>query len=187
MGVRDLMTAGAMVVVLAGTSAQAGGRDDAPGRFTRVRASDPELRRVIADGADRSATFLALAEEIQRSSGIVLVQFGQCPRGNYRSCVSGVEGDRRQRHIRVFVDTRTTQDRLVATVAHELQHAVEILRDPDAIDAEHTLALYRRIAVGKCGEGLSERCETEAARTVEAAVLDELNRAGTRRAALPPR
>ena len=182
--------AGASVVFMlaAGVGAGASGQGgDPPGRFTRVRAVDPELRRIIADGADRSATFLALAEEIQRSPAIVQVQFGRCPRGNFRSCVSGVEGDARQRHIRIFVDTRTTQDRLIATVAHELQHAVEILRDPEAIDAERTMALYRRIAIGKCGEGLSEKCETRQAQAVEAAVLDELHRSGTRRTASPDR
>jgi hypothetical protein len=169
------------VAILAAAAASAAAQNDAPGRFTRVRAGDAELRRVIAEGADRSATFLALATEIQRSTAIVQVQFGRCPRGSFRSCVSGVEGDARQRHIRVFVDTRTTQDRLIATVAHELQHAIEILRDPEAIDAARTLALYRRIAVGKCGEGLSESCETAAAQAVEAAVLDELHRTPARR------
>jgi hypothetical protein len=177
MDIRGLGMASLMALTTAAAPALAGGQDDRPGRFTRVRAPDPELRRVIAEGADRSPTFLALASELQRSTAIVQVQFGRCPRGNFRSCVSSVEGDARQRHIRVFVDTRTSQDRLIATIAHELQHAVEIVRSPDAIDAERTLALYRRIAIGKCREGLSDSCETAEAQAVEAAVLEELHRA----------
>jgi hypothetical protein len=171
------LAAASLVALAAAAPALADGQDDAPGRFTRVRAANPELRRVIAEGADRSPTFLALASELQRSTAIVQVQFGRCPRGNFRSCVASVEGDARQRHIRVFVDTRTSHDRLIATIAHELQHAVEIVRSPDAIDAERTLALYRRIAVGKCREGLSDSCETAEAQAVEAAVLEELHRA----------
>jgi hypothetical protein len=180
MGIGRLATASVVTLALAAAPALADGRDEVPGRFTRVRAADPELRRIIAEGADRSPTFLALASEIQRSTAIVQVQFGRCPRGNFRSCVSGVEGDARQRHIRVFVDTRTSQDRLIATIAHELQHAVEIARSPDAIDAARTLALYRRIAIGKCRDGLSDSCETAEAQAAEAAVLDELHRARPR-------
>ncbi|MCA1585200.1 MAG: hypothetical protein LC791_10680 [Acidobacteria bacterium] len=91
--------------------------------------------------------------------------------------ISAVEGDHRQRHIRILVSTRTTGDRLLATIAHELQHALEIVREADVIDGVRALALYRRIATGDCGEGLSEACETDAALAVEAKVLEELHRA----------
>jgi hypothetical protein len=92
-----------------------------------------------------------------------------------------VTGDHRQRHIRILVNTRTTGDRLLATIAHELQHAVEIVRDPQARDAESALALFRRIAMGKCKQGLSDVCETAAAQEVEGAVLQELHAARSQR------
>jgi uncharacterized protein YjaZ len=87
-----------------------------------------------------------------------------------------VEGDSRQRHIAVKVNTRTTDDRLIATIAHELHHALEIAREPEVTNSDQALALYRRIAMGRCGEGLDERCETEAALQIEAQVNEELAR-----------
>jgi len=144
--------------------------------LTRVKPADPEMRRLVLDGYARSATFRALVDELQRSNAIIVIQFGLCAQGRIRSCVSNVSGDDRQRHIRIKVNTRTTDDRLIATIAHELQHAAEIVREPSAFNAVTTLALYRRIATGKCREGLADACETEAALAVEARVNDEISR-----------
>lgn len=64
---------------------------------------------------------------------------------------------------------------LLATIAHELHHAVEIIRDPTVVDRASTLALYRQIGTGDCREGLTDACETDEALKVEARVLDELD------------
>jgi hypothetical protein len=146
--------------------------DDVP--LIRVKPADPEMRRLISDGYARSASFSSLVDEIHRSNAIVVVQFGQCANGRFRSCVTNVDGDERQRHVRVKINTQTTDDRLIATIAHELHHVVEILREPDVTSPDTTLALYRRIGSGKCHEGLSEACETDAALALEARVQEEL-------------
>lgn len=148
-------------------------------QLTRLKPADAEMRRLVLDGYSRSAAFSELVNTLQQSNAIVVVQFGLCGGGRIRSCVSNVDGDERQRHIRIKVNTRTTDDRLIATIAHELQHAVEIVREPSAINAEQTLALYRRIATGKCREGLYDVCETDAAVEIESRVNDELSRAAT--------
>jgi predicted solute-binding protein len=149
--------------------------DVAP-RLVRVKPADAELRRLVLSGHARSATFRALMDEIHHTNVVVVIQFGLCAKGRVRSCVSHVEGDSRQRHIAVKVNTRTTDDRLIATIAHELHHALEIAREPDVTNSAQALALYRRIAIGRCGEGLDERCETEAALQIEARVNEELAR-----------
>ena len=144
--------------------------------FTRVRGLDAEFHALIQEGDARSATFRDIIDEIQRSNTIVMVQYGLCAKGLIRSCVTHVAGDTKARSIRIVINTRTTNDRLIATIAHELQHAVEIIRTPDATDAESVMALYRRIGKGECAKGRSDRCETEAALAVEKRVLDELDR-----------
>jgi hypothetical protein len=132
------------------------------------------MRRLVLAGARRSPTFRALVDDLHQFNVIVVIQFGLCANGRIRSCVSHVDGDARHRHIRIKVNTRTTDDRLIATIAHELQHALEIARDPQVTNAQQAIALYRRIAIGKCREGLSEECETDAALNVEARVNKEL-------------
>ena len=142
--------------------------------LNRLKPADAEMRRLILDGHARSMAFRDLVDEIQRSNAIVVVQLGLCANGRIRSCVANVEGTLERRHIRIKVNTRTTDDRLIATIAHELQHAVEILREPDVIDVASTLDLYRRIGTRDCRIGWTDRCETEAALQVEARVNEEL-------------
>lgn len=155
--------------------------DEAPNlRFTRVKGVGNEMRQLIREADARSPTVRALVDEIGRSNAIVLVEFGFCHGGRVRSCVMHVAGDQRQRHIRVMVSTRTTNDRLLATIAHELQHAVEIVREPDVTDAKRALALYRRIGTRDCQNGTTDACETDAALAIERTVLDELDRAPLR-------
>ena len=126
--------------------------------FTRVRGADDTVRGLIREGDARSESFRAMVDEIQRSNAIVRVQFGLCAKGKVRSCVVHVDGDERRRHIRILVNTRTTNDRLIATIAHELHHSLEIIRTPEVTTGEQVLALYRRIAKGRCGKGLDDRC-----------------------------
>jgi hypothetical protein len=144
--------------------------------LVRLKPADAEMRRLIGEGYGRSTSFRELVDAIHRSNAIVTVQFGLCANGRFRSCVTNVAGDDRARSIRIKVNTRTTDNRLIATIAHELWHAMEILSEPDAINPERVLTLYRRIGTGACRKGLSDRCETEAARAVEARVDEELAR-----------
>ena len=141
--------------------------------LVRLKPADAELRRLIKAGFDRSTTFRSLIDAIHATNGIVTVQMGMCASGRFRSCVTDVSGNERVRTVRIKVDPRTTDNRLIATIAHELHHATEILAE-DVRDANGALALYRRIGSGDCKKGLSDACETDAALAAEARVLEEL-------------
>lgn len=142
---------------------------------TRVRGVGDEFRSLIRQGDQRSPTFRAMVDEIQASNAVVMIQFGLCAKGQFRSCVSHVGATGSTRAIRILVNPKLTTDRVIAMIAHELHHAVEIIRS-GAANQDEVMALYRRIAIGECAKGRSERCETEAALAVEAKVLDELDR-----------
>jgi hypothetical protein len=148
--------------------------DDAPGLFTRVRSSERFMIALIGEGYERSPEFRDLVDVLQRSNVIVVVQPASCAGGRIRSCLVSVNGSASERHIRINVDPHTSHDRLIATVAHELQHAVEIAEYPEVVDASAVLKLYRKVAIGRCREGLSEECETTRALVTEKKVLDEL-------------
>ena len=150
--------------------------DDAPGLFTRVRSTERFMITLIREGYEQSPTFRELVDRLQRSNIIVFVQPAVCAGRRIRSCLVSVSGSALERHIRILVDTRTSKNALIATVAHELQHAVEIAEHPDVTDASGTIKLYRRIAFGRCHEGLSEECETMRALDTEKAVLIEVFR-----------
>src|SRR5712675_30522 len=113
--------------------------DDAPGLFTRVRSTERFMIALIREGYDRSPTFRELVDTLQQSNIIVLVQPAVCAGGRIRSCLTSVNGSSTERHIRISVDTRTSHNALIATMAHELQHAVEIAEHPEVINASGVL------------------------------------------------
>ena len=170
MGLRAWWAIG-VVVLLAGSGLRAHENDRS---FTRVRAADETFRALIREGDARSATFRAIVDEIEASNAVVMVQFGLCANGRFRSCVSHIGGSATTRTIRILIKSQTTQDRLIATIAHELHHALEIIRQPEITTPEQVRALYRRIGKDECAKGRSDRCETDAALAVEKRVLNEL-------------
>jgi hypothetical protein len=144
--------------------------------YTRVRSNDQYLIRLIRRGYDQSPTFKALVDALQHSNVIVFVQMGRCAGGRIRSCLVAVAGSDRDRHIRIRLDPQhTVENGLIAAAGHELQHAVEVAERPEVTDQASLAALYRRIATGRCGQGLSEECETTRALTTERTVYRELH------------
>ena len=148
-----------------------------PAVFTRVRSNERYMIKLIREGYERSSTFRDLVDFLQQTNVIVSVQPLPCAGGRIRSCLVGVKGSRQERHLWIKVDPQhTIENRLIATVAHELQHAVEIAERPDVFDGPSAIRLYRAVAIGRCGEGLSEACETTRALAAERSVLAELSR-----------
>lgn len=97
----------------------------------RVRSESPTIAAAIAEGIERSAAFRRLVEMIGATDGIVYVQEGSCRRSS-RACLHlsvGVAGS--YRFLRILVSTRKAPGcQLVASIGHELQHAVEVLANP---------------------------------------------------------
>ena len=155
---------------------------DDPRLFTRVRSTERYTIALIREGYDRSGTFRHLVDTLQRSDVIVVIQRLPCAGGRIRSCLVSVSGSPGARQIGIKIDPQhTIGDWLIATIAHELQHAVEIADHPEVIDARSAIALYRKIGIGRCREGLSEECETERALDTEKTVRDELGKVRGRR------
>lgn len=143
---------------------------------TRVRSSDTAILALLSEGADRSATFSTLVDAIEHSNGIVYVEFGYCAFGHLNGCVlpliASPHGDR---YLRILVTpdkNRRSHDQLLALIAHELRHALEVFEHVEVVDAATTNALYRRIGTPETG-GLSGY-ETSAARAAGGHALDEL-------------
>ncbi len=142
----------------------------------RVRSSDTELQALLREGTDRSATFSTLVDTIEHSNGIVYVEFGYCAFGHLNACVlpliASPHGDR---YLRILVTpdkNRRSHDQLLALIAHELRHALEVFDAPEVIDVETMNALYRRIGTPETG-GL-KGYETSAARASGDHTLGEL-------------
>jgi hypothetical protein len=147
-----------------------------------VRSADSVLTELLKEGATRSPTFQRLLERIGEANGIVYLEFGHCAFGHLNGCLLPyVVPTTGGRYLRVVVTpdkTRVDHDGLIALLAHELQHTLEVLAHPEVVNVETMLAMYARI-----GRPLSGRSgyETSAAHPVQDRVASELRTDRARR------
>ena len=148
---------------------------------TNVRSANSRLAGALSDGIRRSHTLRSLVAALDASNVIVYLHDGRCVRPA-EACLMIVRtaGETRLVHINfriagtgpdVFL---AYQDRLIAQIGHELQHAVEIANNSDVIDAATLSGLYDRI--GERRDSLGDiRYETEAAIQAGQRVLREIH------------
>ena len=115
----------------------------------RLRSENPVIARLIAKADERSLTFHGLLEDIARTDGLVYVGTGQCGHG-VRACMPhSIICSGSFRLLRILIDPRyldTDDAQLTGIIAHELQHAREILSDPTIRNAAAMFMFYKREA-----------------------------------------
>jgi hypothetical protein len=146
-----------------------------PPSTAHVRSTNAAIVALIAEGLVRSATFAALVADIEWFRGVVYVEFGLCAFGHVGGCVLPVVGGPGEdRSLRVIIMTpKKPRDRVLALLARELRHALEVFEHHEVVDAASLDAMYRRIGspanIGGSGY------ETLAATAVGEAVRKELS------------
>jgi hypothetical protein len=112
-------------------------REPANTTMPRIRSADPEIADAIARATEWSQTFRRLVEAIGRTDGLVWVRRAPCGRHRVAACLvihMTVAGPYRLLHV--HVDPGQSGDDLMASIGHELQHAVEVLRTSAKTTAE---------------------------------------------------
>jgi hypothetical protein len=137
------LMAGLVLAVSAGAEWPAAAEPTNSERPAGVRSSSALLGAHIELATEQSATFRGLVEAIRASDGIVYVEAGEC--GHYvRSCLVGVSVAGGFRILWIEVDTDRTDLDLIASIGHELQHAVEILSDSNVRTRNGMYSYYSR-------------------------------------------
>jgi len=137
-----------------------------------VRSTEPKIVTLIEDGITGSATFRSLIETLNESDVIVYIKLNRTRQalGGYLAHTIVAQGG--YRYLSISVEIAGSRRRLVAVLAHELQHAVEVAHAPEARDAESLERLFSGLAV-KFGCGGTSCFETQAAKDVEHIVSEE--------------
>ena len=119
----------------------------------RIRGATPRMNNLIADGVQRSRTFAELVNELHATDIIVYIEasFGLPPDVSGRILLAGVAGQ--QRYLRIQIRATLQRDQLIATIGHELRHALEVAADRTVVDEKGFAALYRRIGDGSHAGG----------------------------------
>jgi hypothetical protein len=139
----------------------------------RIRPQDPRTARFLKDGLRRSATMRGLAERIEASNVIVYVGIDPMMRSSLTGALSLVTASGDFRYVRAHISGGQIPDLMIATLAHEFQHVVEVIDHPSVVDDESLVTLYRRIGVAG-NDRRHASWETMAARDVGAQVRREL-------------
>lgn len=139
----------------------------------RVRPQDARIKDAIKEGMVRSATFRALVQRIESSDVIVYVAMSPTIKTSLSGMLTWMTQAGGFRYVRASISPDQTFDQLIATIGHELQHAVEVTEDPTVLDEKTLVGLYRRIGVHN--EMVSpNRWETAAAQQTGSQVRREL-------------
>jgi hypothetical protein len=115
-----------------------------PGSPAGVRSSHSVLAKLITRATEQSATFRGLVEAIKVQDGIVYVEAGECGH-NVGSCLVGITTAGRFRMLWIKLDTEKRDADLIASIGHELQHAVEILSDSGVRNGAEMFLYYLRM------------------------------------------
>jgi uncharacterized membrane protein len=145
-----------------------GGADSSLG--PRVRSSHAYLRAMIDEAVLRSGTFRSIVAAIGATNGIVYVEHGACMH-SLRACLTlDVTPAAGYRILRVIVDARQPDWDVMASIGHELRHALEVLENPALVDAASVYLFY---AQGR--EANNQPFETRAAIDAGIAVRNEVS------------
>jgi hypothetical protein len=111
----------------------------------RIRRTDARLDFALRNGLERSVLLRDLVKAIE--AGDVVVYAGIDPlmmRGlSGRLTFIGTGG--RYRYVRVMVNPELSGDEMIAALAHEFRHVVEVIEHPDVTSESGLTQLYRRI------------------------------------------
>lgn len=145
----------------------------APHAQTRLRPQDDRLSSLLRDGTSRSATLKTLVDRIETSNVIVYVTLNPLMKSNLSGTLTWMARSGEFRYLRASIGPHLTPTQMLATIAHELQHAVEVIDDETVTDENGLVALYRRIG-RQSGTSSPSRWETDAAQRTGFQVKKEL-------------
>lgn len=138
----------------------------------RVRSDSPAIADSIARGLPRSPTLRRLVDSINATDGLVYVDEGNCGNSANACLLSSVLIAGPYRVLRIQVNLRKGQGcDLVASIGHELQHALEVLSNARIRDHSQFYHFFDRV-----GTRDENRFETKAALRMGLTVAKECGR-----------
>ena len=140
-----------------------------------VRSDDQAVRQWVQHGCDRSVTFRTLAGRVGELHGIVYIQPVRHIRNGLQAALQfSVITTPTGRYFRVLLDVHASEDRAIAAIGHELQHAIEALQDPSAVSEATMRELFERLKITGMTTRPRGEYETEAAVKAGVRIASEL-------------
>jgi len=158
-----------LLVVCSSASAQ-----DVAAPRSRVRAESSDVRALVSEAAGRSSTVRALVDEIDQSDVIVYVRVRPFASQRLEGRTGFIGSRPPARFLAIELACPRTRASQMATLAHELQHVVEIARARWVVGPATLAQYYGRIGDHIDGDATTQMFETAAAYQVGLRVWHEL-------------
>lgn len=155
---------------------------DAPHPDSHVRTTNREVAGLIDQAVAESALFRALVERLNASDVVVYAETTRNMPYSREGQLTFVGKGGGLRYVVVSLAWGRPDVRLMATLGHELQHAVEIAEQPDIVDAASLAKVYADLGFTTM-HGVGTTFDTRAARRAGERVYAEITR-GTRKLAM---
>jgi hypothetical protein len=116
--------------------------DAAPVTMPRVRPADAWAAALVLEGLRRSATLRGLIDQLEASDLIVYLETTPTLVGRVDGMLQWQAATPRNRYVRIGLNPAISGHRAIATLGHELHHAVEIANEPSIVDPASFAAFY---------------------------------------------
>jgi hypothetical protein len=141
---------------------------------TRVRTMDTRIATLFKSGLDRSSLLREIVDKIDAGNTVVYVGLDPTMKKKGlagRLVFNGSGGD--YRYMRALINPDLPADLIIASIAHELHHVLEVIANPGVRNEDDLRDLYTRIGRESRSTSASG-WETEAAQQVGYDVRREL-------------
>jgi hypothetical protein len=139
--------------------------------YARIRPMQDVGARLLADGMAHSPTFRWLVDRLDRSNVIVYIDVRPDMPAHLGGSLRFLARSATDHFVKIQLNRVFHRKTLVALLAHELQHAVEVAESGQVNSADDLRQLYRRVGV-LTG---TDQYDTVAAQRAGYVVRDELN------------
>jgi hypothetical protein len=139
--------------------------------YRRVRALQPRMTALLAEGMQRSRTFARMVRDLDRGDVIVYVQAVHDLPSHLAGRMLLMPNGGAQRFVRIQVRAEGSDEQIIETVGHELRHALELVEHATVRDTAAMSQLYKKI--GKAVPGV-DSYDTDAAQNAGRLVRSEL-------------
>ena len=142
---------------------------------SHIRVVEPQVAAMIETGSQESATFRAVTEQLESQPLLVFVR---CLKPHeQRASAAGLvflANTPNYRYVRVFLRCELPASVTLPLLAHEFQHALEVARTDNVVDAVTLRAHYERAGYHSSSDDRAPSFETEAAIDVQRRVTIDL-------------
>jgi hypothetical protein len=147
---------------------------------THVRTTEPSIMLLLRQARIESPFFRSLEARLNESDIIVYVKHDQQLASSLEGQLTFMGSAGAWRYVVVSLAWGRPEARTIATLGHELQHAIEIAEHPEIVDSETLRDAYMRIGYESSLAGLRSTYDTPAAIDAGERVFTEISHRVTR-------